>query len=504
MQSPTTYLQIEEKTKEGAFWTTSGAFLREAILFAFGVVVARLLLPEVFGLYGIANLFTNIGSIIFGLGLSATIIQRKDLKPEHLSTAYSMNIAFALLLMAILIGLSPLIARFYNNPLLIYVLPVVSLGFLFNSSCSIHQGLLIKSFQFKKIALISLASILASGVLAVILALKGFGVWSLVISGLALQAVTCFPTILVSGWKPRLGFNIEVFKELGAFGSMIMIGNLIGFLSLNVDHFIIGKFLGFASLGYYTRASGLVILPLQKISTIVDYVAFPTYAHIQDEKELLQVAYLKASAALAFLAFPLICGLGILAPEFVAIMYGPTWSATTTPLRILSLATILMVVHSMAGSIFIALGKAKIFFNCQVIRLFLTAGAALTGSYWGLIGACWAVFAANLIYLVIVQAFISRYVGVGAKRVFHNLLPFFTLILVMMLVTTGYRFVIGKLFPQVNALVSLLMSVMVGAAAYFLSIKTLHFKEVDSIYGEIINKLKEKFLYSLKITKVET
>jgi PST family polysaccharide transporter len=411
-----------------------------------------------------------------------------------------MNVISGLTMTAILVAASPLIARFYGENSLLYIISATSFIFLINSFSGLHYALMTKNFQFKKLALIGLASTLISGAVTIILGVKGFGIWSLVIGSLVGPTASAIPIIILSNWKPRFGFDRKAFKDLFWFGATLMFSNLIWRLSVNADQFIIGKYVGFAALGYYSRAYGLITLTANKISALVEFIAFPAYSKIQDEKAWLQIGYLRATSVVALLVLPITCAVAVLAPEFILLIYGPRWNGTVAPLRILSLASILSVAYAMSNSVLIALGKAKVYFNCQMIRLILIIAATLMGSLWGLSGVCWAVCLVNLIYLLIMQLFINKFVGVTLKRALINLLPPLTLTAVMAVVIYLYKVGI-KLVFNLNPYAHLATSAMLGGLAFFLSMKIFRFKEIDNIYQEAVSKLKEKFFYLLKAVR---
>ncbi|MBI1748781.1 MAG: lipopolysaccharide biosynthesis protein [Acidobacteria bacterium] len=485
--------ELKEKAKEGAFWGTFGAFLQEGLLFIFGIIMGRLILSEEFGLFSTVSIYTNIGSIILQLGLPVALIQRKALSDAHIKTAYTATLTMAALLILLMWAASPWLARAYGNPQMGPVVIVASLIFFFNAAYGIPNALLTRHFQFKRLTIISFAAVFLSGTIAVVMAAHGFGVWSLVESAVGFSAVICIPAIWLCGWRPRLGFNRQAYADLARLGTTVMFSNLVLLLSQNADQLVISGTLGFGLFGLYGRAYGLIILPLQKVSTLVDYVAFPAYTKIQDQPELLKSWYLKSSLILAVSTYPMIAGLAIVAPEFLPVIFGAHWIGAALPMRILGIATLIMMIHMMAGSVFVAMGQARAYFICQVIRLILMTVSAWLGSRWGLAGVCWAVCVGNLFYFIVVQRFVSNLLKVSMVKVLQNIWPPLALTGTMIAAVLAGRLLLFRVWNP-SPLVALGVSLLVGVTSYGAAVILMGFKEVQDIYSNFWEEFKKRIL----------
>lgn len=484
--------ELGEKAKEGAFWGTSGALLQEGLVLVFGMIMGHLVSEAEFGLFNTVSLYTNIGSILLQIGLPVALIQRKQLTEMHMRTAYTAMLGAGLLLVLAITALSPRLSRFYGQPQAAPAFIVASLIFLFNAAYGVPNALLTRSFQFKWLTINSFIAVVISGVVALWIAARGYGLSGLIASAVGFPAVILIPATWLCGWRPRLGFDKTAFRELAGVGVMIMASNLVLYLSQNADQFILGKLLGLTLFGYYARAYGLIILPLQKISTLVEYVAFPAYAQIQDRTELLRAWYLKSSLILAVIAYPIITGLASIAPEFLRLFYGARWVGAVLPMRILAVATLLLTVHMMAGSVLVAIGQARAYLACQILRLALMTTAAVIGSRWGLVGVCWAVGAGNLAYLFVAQSFIGRFLNVGLALVLRNLVPPFVMMALMVAVISACRLALQQGSIE-DPRLWLVVSLVAGAGTYIAAIHCLPFHEVREVYFDILEQFKKKW-----------
>src|SRR5215217_3583369 len=231
---------------KGVFWNGVQLVINQGFQFIIRLILAKLLLPEQFGVVGMATVFTGLVQVINDLGIGAALVQRKEsaLRPEHFHTAFWTGIIWSGGIYVILcFGVAPLAAYFYKEPILISIIPVMSLGILVNPIVLVHQAQLTKSMDFKKITFIRNSTTIFSGVLALVLAFLGAGIWSLVFNSLA-QIVLAVPLYFrATGWKPKWIWDKQAYKDVFGFGLYTTVTNIVNYLFNNIDYFLIGKML---------------------------------------------------------------------------------------------------------------------------------------------------------------------------------------------------------------------------------------------------------------------
>ena len=247
-------MSLKQKTVSGLLWSFVDTIAGQGITFIIGIILARILSPREFGLIGMITVFIAISESFINSGFSSALIRKKDCTNIDFSTVFYFNLAAGILFFLILFFTAPFIAAFFNEPQLTAIVQVLGIVLIIDSLTLIQRTILTKRIDFKLQARISVIASLGSGVIAIVMAYKGFGVWSLVAQRIAKQGLNSIFLWLWNRWKPLLVFSMQSFKELFGFGSKLLVSGLIDTLYRNIYYLIIGKFFSAQELGYYTRA----------------------------------------------------------------------------------------------------------------------------------------------------------------------------------------------------------------------------------------------------------
>jgi len=481
---------LSHRAVRGVIWTGSSQLIRQIFSWLVTVVLARLLVPEDFGIVGMTAIFTGFIGQINELGLSAAIIQKKDLTDSHLHTSFWTSLAAGVMLCGVSIGLSPLAADFFNKPLVQPVMAVSSAGFIIGSFGIVHRAILKKKLEFKKIAAAEIGGTVAYGLVAISLAFAGKGVWSLVGGGLSKSFVSVLVLYKSYNWYPRAHFNYSRFKDLFRFGRNVMGANLMYHLSSNIDYLIVGRLLGASVLGYYTLAYNLATFPLRKISLAVTKVTFPTFSEIQNENEKLQQAYLKSVTYISLVTFPLLAGLLSIAPEFVKIIYGEKWGPAILPLQILCIAGALYSVGATVGSIYLSKGRADLEFKLSLFRFMVLGLLAIAGSKFGIIGIASAVTIYCIISLFIFQAIANSLISLRMKDYFLALLPSTLGSIAIVGVIIAYRQL--QVILALGNYIFLITSVLLGVIIYLMVLRLINIRVLSEMLKLILGSIRAR------------
>ena len=312
---------LKQKTLRGGVNTFGAEFFSFGFRIVSNIILARLLLPEHFGLIAMVTALTSIAERFKDLGLSSATVQRKVISHEEVSTLFWINLGFGIIFMLLVASLSPLIAKFYSDKRLIGITLALSSGFVFGGLTVQHQALLRRQMYFGRLAAIQIISDLSSLTLAIILALKGFGYWALVVKEVMRSLMISIGTLSMCPWLPgKPQWTGSVFSML-RFGGHISGFNITYFLSRSLDQILLGKFWGAGPLGFYKQAYQLMLVPISQLQFPVDRVAEPALSVLQSEPERYRQTYARIVSFLSIASMPLAVYLGIFSDNIIRLLF---------------------------------------------------------------------------------------------------------------------------------------------------------------------------------------
>ena len=381
--------EVVGRVFQNTFWLFNSSVLGRALNLLKGIILARLLFPEDFGLFGLASIIIGFTIIFSDVGAGMFLIYKHgDDKDKHNDTAFWINFFIATFLALIVVGAAPFIVKFYKQPLLLSILNVLALSLWFQIICNVHRSLLRKELKLQKIAVIDGVISIVSFLIAVLLAFRNYGVWALVLSTLVSNIINAFLIFFASGWFPKFKFLSASFKEIAPFSVWYLGSAIVWYIVFNIDNLIISKFLNMKELGLYTIAYNYALLPITLIANSFGNVVFPELARLDRNSQHFWETFYKLSRFIAFSVCPVACFLVIGAPDFFPIIFGAKWNGAIIPFQILA-------VYAMIRCFWIdpfgALGNFKSSFLVGLMTCILSTGGILFGLKYGIIGVAVAV-----------------------------------------------------------------------------------------------------------------
>lgn len=410
-------------TTFGVLWNGLSQFLIQSSQFIVITILARLLSPKDFGIVGMAMIFTGFVTAINELGMSAAIIQRKDINNVHLSTSFWTNIGIGTILFILTILISPLVAEFFQEDLVRPILVVSSICLVTGSFSMVQRALLEKNLNFKNITKVEVCAAIGSGIISIFLALKGFGAWSLVFGTISGSIISAILLWKLSKWRPSLIFSITHFKELFNFGGHVVGSQLLGNVAMRIDYIIVGKLLGTVSLGYYSLARMLTSFPTQKISGTIMRVIFPAFSTIQENNNILKEAYLKVTKYTSLVTFPMLGGMFVVAPEFVVTIYGEKWSPMIILIQIFCLKGAISSINTLTSTIQYSKGRSDIQFKCMIFSTIMITIAVLIGAKYGIIGITIMLTITTVLLAIIIQYITNKLINLDMYTYIKETIP---------------------------------------------------------------------------------
>jgi PST family polysaccharide transporter len=405
---------ISQQTFRGLRWKTRTTIVQVALQFGTVVLLARILPPSDFGTLSYAMVFVGFSGLVTELGIGPAIVQRSKLSNIHLRVGFTLSLITGTFGTTVLYFLAPRLVSSPTN----YVLQAVAFSFLISSAGTVAGGLLIRRLDFRTDFWVSFLSVLFGFVLTtVILALLGFGVWSLVVGTLVQAMVRTTLLIFFSPHSYLPSLSLTEIKDLLKFGSGMTLARTSNYVARNGDYFIIGHIIGLEGLGLYSRAYQLALLPSKYFQSILSAVLFATYSRVQDDKAKLHHGYLLSITATSLYTFPLMIVLAIVAPEVMRGILGPAWIDAAPSFRILSLAGIATPIYSLADSLVRARGQVYSQFARHTIYAALVLLGSLIGSRYGVEGVAICVVGAILLMGLMMTKLALRICGANWKDI---------------------------------------------------------------------------------------
>ncbi len=387
------------------------------------IVMARVLTPEDYGLVGMLTIFIAISQALVDSGFSQALIRKQDRTEIDNSTVFYFNIGIGLILYLILFFCAPLIARFYNEPLLTPMTRVISISVVINSLVVVQRALLTIEIDFKTQAKASLVAAITAGAIGIVMAYSGYGVWAIVWFQLSNLGVNMILLWILSKWRPSRKYSWKSFRELFAFGSKLAASGVIDTVYNNVYLLVIGKIFNASDLGYYTRASQFAQFPSSNITGILQRVTFPVLCSIQNDNERLEHVYRRFLRLSAFVIFPLMTGLAAVAHPLIMILLKEQWAFAATLLSIICFSMMWYPVHAINLNLLQVKGRSDLFLKLEIIKKIIGITMLCATIPLGLIAMCAGSIVTSIICLTINTYYTGKLINVGFLKQMQDLLP---------------------------------------------------------------------------------
>ncbi|TDX00033.1 lipopolysaccharide biosynthesis protein [Dinghuibacter silviterrae] len=368
-------MSLRKKTIAGIFWSVGQQFTMLGLNLGVSVILARLMPPSQFGLIGMVAIFIAVGEALIGGGLGAALIRDKDPDALDYSTVFISNVGVGVFLYVLLFATAPLIAAFFRQEVLTPIIRVYMLTILMFSFSGIQSTRLTREMNFKKLAACLLPSELLSGILGVVLAYKGYGVWSLVWMNFAQAALFTVFIWTASGWRPGLAFSRTRFRKHFTFGANFLLTTLLDRVYQNIYAVVISKFYQPAQVGYYTRSYSLVMIPVDNLFQALVNVTFPAFASIQSDTEKLLRAHRKLMQQALFILLPVMMMMILTAEPLFRWLLTDKWLPAVPYFRLLCLAGMVLSGNGYFQNILMAKGRSDLLLKVMIIeKVLITLG----------------------------------------------------------------------------------------------------------------------------------
>ena len=405
--------------------------------FPTAMILARLLEPSDFGIAAAASFFGQLAGRLSSGGMGTALQRVKELRNDHLSTVFVLNLGFSVGVGLLLMATAPLVSRFYGTPEVGWLMPLVAINFTVSAFSMIQQTQLSRQLRYKELATIGSLDIATSAVTSVLFAAVGLRYWGLVLSDICGGVVRMLYGVRVVGWQARFRFVPSVVRELGSFAMGSCAKRTLEHLTRNSDSLIVGRMLGMTALGLYDKAFSSLGKLYYNVTSVGPNVSFRVFAMIQDEPDRFRRAYRKVVMTTTLMTYPMFGVIGAMAPHLIPVAFGEKWKPAVVPMQLLCVSFALKTLNQYATTASQARGWVWPQVWRQAVQVLCVVVGVYLATPWGINGASIAVVAATLVMCYLTQGMMRAATGLGWADILEPQVPSLTLTLALALPIWG-------------------------------------------------------------------
>ena len=414
---------LKNKTIKGVGWSAADALLGQGVTFIVGLVLARLLSPDEYGLIGICLIFTTVLNGIVDSGFSNALIRKKEVTDEDYNTMFTTNMAISIVLYVLLFISAPLVSDFFHRIELTALVRVTGLILFLNALSITQVTILTKNIDFKTKTKASLVSAIISGVIGIAMAFMGYGVWSLVAQQLSKQLLYTLCLWVLNKWWPKFTFYNDSFKYMWGFGWKLLASGILNNVWNQLYQVVIGRCYTSSTLGHYTRANECASIFSSNLTTIIQRVTFPVLSELQDDKKKLLLSYRKLIKVSMFVTVICMFALGAMAEPMIYSLIGPQWHQAATFLPFICITMSLYPLHAINLNMLQVQGRSDLFLYLEIVKKIITLIpifiGAFVGVYWML---CASIFTGFIAFLLN-SWFTGKFLNYSSWQQLKDVLP---------------------------------------------------------------------------------
>lgn len=480
---------LRDKTVTGVGWSFADALLGPGVTFLVGIVLARLLTPEEYGLIGIVTIFTTILSGFVDCGFSNSLIRKQDASEDDYNTMFVVNLVMSIIMYALLFVGAPFISIFFASPQLESLIRVTGVLLVIQAFSIVQYTILSKQIDFKTKTKVSVISAIISGVVGIAMAIAGFGAWSLVGQQLSKQFFYTLGLWIFIHWKPSWKFSKGSFQYMWGFGWKLMISGLLDRLWNQLYQVVVGKCYSPATLGQYSRSKEYASIFSSMLSGVVQRVSYPVLSLVQDEQERMVRGYRKIIKVTMFVAANIMIFMGAVSAPLIYCLIGPQWSEAATYLPLICISMSLYPLHSINLNMLQVQNRTDIFLYLEIIKKIITIGPICLGIfvdiYWMLVGT----IITGIIAFFLNSYYTGKKLGYSSWMQLKDIAPSYGLAFII-----AFSVYFFKFLPISNWMI-LPIQIFVGAIVFFIICehkKMEEYVDVKSMVSQYLSKIIRK------------
>ena len=480
---------LKDKTVKGTIWSAADVFLAQGVSFIVGLVLARILSPEEYGLIGIVAIFTTVMFGIVDSGFANALIRKQDVKDEEYSTLFFFNLCVSILMFLLLYIGAPWIASFFERPQLIGLVRVMGLILIIQALSIVQNTILTRKIDFKTKTKASVFSAIISGVIGIAMAVAGCGVWSLVGQQLSRQLLYTACLWILNKWWPQIIFSLESLRYMWGFGWKLLISGLLDNIWKELYQVVIGKFYAPAALGQYTRAQQYASLFSSNITNIVQRVSYPVLSQIQNNKERMISGYRRIIKTTMFMTAVILVSMGAISEPLIYCLIGPKWHIAATFLPLICINMSFYPLHAINLNMLQVQGRTDIFLYLEIVKKTIAVAPICIGIfvdiYWMLVSS----IIVGIISFFLNSYYTGRSLGYSSWMQLKDVAPSYGIAFIVAISVFFLKFL------NLSYWIILPLQIIVGSIIFFTlceTIKLPEYLEVKEIFISYFKKIVHK------------
>ena len=478
---------LKNKTIKGVGWSAADALLGQGVTFIVGLVLARLLSPDEYGLIGICLIFTTVLNGIVDSGFSNALIRKKDVTDEDYNTMFTTNMAISIVLYVLLFISAPFVSDFFHRVELTALVRVTGLILFFNALSITQVTILTKNIDFKTKTKASLVSAIISGVIGIAMAFMGYGVWSLVAQQLSKQLLYTLCLWVLNKWWPKFTFYKDSFSYMWGFGWKLLASGILNNVWNQLYQVVIGRCYTSSTLGHYTRANEYASIFSSNLTSIVQRVSYPVLAEIQDDKERMVLGYRKVIKVTMFVTAVCMISLGAVSEPLIYTLIGTKWHEAATYLPLICISMSLYPLHAINLNILQVLGRSDIFLYLEILKKIVGIVPIVIGIFCGIYYMLLASILTGVISLYLNTWYTGKTLNYSFWKQLRDITPSYFTALVIALAVYFLKYL------SLPYYIVLMLQIIVGIVACITISEIFKFdeyKELKTIVIKVVNRKK--------------
>lgn len=480
---------LKDKTVKGVGWSALDNGAKYIVIFVVGIVLARLLSPDDYGLIGIISIFTTVCTALVDGGFGDALVRKKDVSEEDYNTAFIVNLVISIILYFVIYLCTPFIALFFNREELVALTRISSLSIIIGALSIVQLKRLTKAIDFKTQTKTSVISSIISGIVGIAVALTGCGVWSLVVQGLTSQGLRTILLWHYNHWIPNFRFSNSSFKNLFGFGWKIMVSGLLDTVWKELYQVVVGKFYSPGTLGQYTRAKGFSQLLSSNLTNVIQRVTFPVLSNIQDEKNRMVGAYRRIIKTTMFITVIMLFALGAVSEPLLYCLIGPKWHEAAIYLPLICIAATLYPLNAINCNMLMVQGRSDILLVLEVVKKVIAVCPLCVGALIGIMPMLYVNLLVSIIAYFLNSSFSGKFIGYNSLMQLRDVAPSYFIALVVSIPVWFLKYL-----PLTNWLI-LPLQIIIGIMIFCVVCKITKVSEINEIkimLKPIVAKIKKR------------
>lgn len=472
---------LKKSTLKGLSWSLIESVSTQGIRFIIGVILARLLLPEMFGLVAMLLIFITLGEIFVDSGFGTALIQKQNITEIEICSVFYFNILVGLIAAALLFLGAPFIAAFYNQPTLIPLAQSLSVIFIINSLGMVQSNILVKKVDFKSLAKLNTIANMISGLAAILMAFIGYGIWSLIIQQVSAAAIRNIFYWLYSDWRPSFVFSSKSIHQMLKFSLSILAIGILNRTTESVYYMVIGKLFSANELGYFSRASQLQNFPSHTSAMLVGRVTFPVFSKMQNDPVILKSGLQKILIIIAFIIFPVMAGMAAVAKPLISVLLTDKWLAAVPYLQLLTIVGVFYPLEWIRQQAIQAVGRPELSLRIEIVKKLALFVSIAVMWYWGIIGIIAGIIFASILSFSLNVFYTSVVTQYSVREQLLDMLPYIIISIIMGIIS----FSIVILLINYHPLYQLLIASIIGFLFYIGTMSIIQTSAMSVIQKEV-------------------